>query len=41
MPARWMYPQAEYDYNGDNVQQAVQSQFGGNDDENQIMWLLK
>ena len=41
MPVRWMYPQTEYDYNGDNVQQAVQSQFGGNDDENQIMWLLK
>lgn len=41
MPVRWMYPQSEYDYNGANVKAAVQSQFGGIDDENQIMWILK
>lgn len=41
MPLRWMYPQNEYDYNSDNVKAAVQSQFSGVDDNNQIMWILK
>lgn len=41
MPLRWMYPQDEYDHNGDNVKAAVQSQYGGTDDWNQVMWLLK
>lgn len=41
MPVRWMYSQDEYDYNAANVNAAVQSQFGGVDDENQVMWILK
>lgn len=41
MPVRWMYSQDEYDHNSDNVTAAVQSQFGGVDDENQVMWILK
>jgi len=41
MPVRWMYSQDEYDYNTENVNAAVKSQYGGSDDENQIMWLLK
>ncbi|HEY9256990.1 SusD/RagB family nutrient-binding outer membrane lipoprotein, partial [Chitinophaga sp.] len=40
-PLRWMYPQKELDYNSENVNAAIQSQFGGNDDFSQVMWLLK
>jgi hypothetical protein len=41
MPMRWLYPQVEYDYNGDNVKAAVDRQYGGTDDTNGIMWILK
>lgn len=40
-PLRWMYPSNELDYNSANVSAAIQSQFGGNDDVNGVMWLLK
>ncbi|MFT3904201.1 MAG: SusD/RagB family nutrient-binding outer membrane lipoprotein [Niabella sp.] len=40
-PVRWLYPQLELDVNSDNVDAAVQSQYGGSDDTNQVMWLLK
>lgn len=41
VPKRWLYPQSEYDYNKANVDAAVASQYGGNDDVNQTMWILK
>ena len=41
MPVRWMYSQDEYNYNAENVNTAVQSQFNGVDDNNQLMWILK
>lgn len=41
MPVRWMYSQDEYNYNSESVNAAVSSQFGGVDDNNQIMWILK
>jgi hypothetical protein len=41
VPKRWMYPQSEYDYNTVNVTAAVNSQYGGNDDVNGIMWVLQ
>ena len=41
MPLRWLYPDSEYNYNQENIQQAVTSQFGGKDDENQAIWILK
>ncbi|WP_291912806.1 SusD/RagB family nutrient-binding outer membrane lipoprotein [Chitinophaga sp. CB10] len=41
MPLRWMYPQKELDYNSENVTNALNTQFGGNDDPNNVMWLLK
>lgn len=41
MPVRWMYPQAEYTYNGENVNAAVSRQFNGTDDSNGVMWILK
>lgn len=40
-PKRWMYPQDELDHNADNVDSAIQSQYGGNDDVNALMWILK
>ena len=40
-PKRWMYPQKELDYNADNVSSALQSQYNGDDDPDQVMWLLK
>lgn len=36
-PKRWMYPQDELDHNADNVDSAIQSQYGGNDDVNSLM----
>ena len=41
IPMRWMYPQDEYDYNKANIEEAVQRQFGGSDDINQLMWIVK
>ena len=40
VPKRWLYPQSEYDYNKENVEAAVQSQYG-TDDVNGEMWLIK
>lgn len=41
IPLRWTYPQSEYTNNGANVKAAVQSQFGGSDTRNDVIWLLK
>lgn len=41
IPVRWMYPKSEYDYNNENVEEAVQRQFGGVDDVNKEMWILQ
>ncbi|GHT20420.1 hypothetical protein AGMMS4957_07260 [Bacteroidia bacterium] len=41
MPVRYMYEQREYDFNRENVEEAIQRQFGGNDDINELMWILK
>ncbi|MDR0560302.1 MAG: SusD/RagB family nutrient-binding outer membrane lipoprotein [Prevotellaceae bacterium] len=41
MPVRWMYASAEYNYNKANVEAAVTRQYGGADDNNGIMWILK
>jgi hypothetical protein len=41
IPVRWMYSESEYQYNRENVLEAVQRQFGGNDDVNELMWILK
>lgn len=40
-PVRWMYPQKELDYNSNNVKASIQTQFKGNDDFNQKMWILQ
>jgi len=41
IPKRWMYPQGELSNNGDNLAAALQNQYGGTDDINGVMWLLK
>jgi hypothetical protein len=41
VPKRWMYPVVEYQQNGTNVKAAVQSQFGGTEDTNGVMWVLQ
>ena len=40
IPKRWMYPERELDFNEENVNQAIQRQFSGNDNINGQMWLL-
>lgn len=41
IPVRWKYPSSEFNYNTENVDEAVKRQFGGVDDINQLMWILK
>ncbi|GAB4017016.1 SusD/RagB family nutrient-binding outer membrane lipoprotein [Spirosoma koreense] len=41
IPLRWQYPATERSYNTANNTAAVTSQYGGNDDINAAMWLLK
>ena len=41
IPLRWQYPFSESSVNTKNYNAAVQSQYGGQDNINQIMWLLK
>jgi len=41
VPKRWLYPQTEYDYNTDNLNAALQSQYSGNDNVNSTMWLIQ
>lgn len=42
IPYRWMYPESEYKYNTQNVEEAISRQFGANnDDTHQKTWWLK
>lgn len=41
VPKRWLYPQSEYDYNKENVDAAVASQYSGNDNVNGVMWVIQ
>lgn len=41
MPIRYMYPMNEYNYNRENLENALSRQFGGSDDINDVMWILK
>ncbi|HEV3221469.1 MAG TPA: SusD/RagB family nutrient-binding outer membrane lipoprotein [Puia sp.] len=41
VPTRWLYPQNEFAINAAHVNAAVQSQYGGNDNINGIMWVLQ
>jgi hypothetical protein len=41
IPLRWQYPQDEITYNATNYNGALGSQYGGSDDVNGKMWLIK
>jgi len=41
IPMRWMYDQREYDLNKEHVEEAVIRQFNGNDNVNELIWMLK
>lgn len=41
LPLRWMYPEKELSNNRTQVEDAINRQFGGNDDVNQLMWILQ
>lgn len=41
IPMRWLYPDSENNYNKEQLQIALERQWGGVDDVNNIMWLLK
>jgi len=41
IPIRWLYPSSELNYNKQNLIDALNSQYGGVDEINNKMWLLK
>lgn len=41
IPKRWQYPTTEPAYNAENYKAAITNQYGGSDDINAMMWLLK
>ncbi|MBC9797351.1 SusD/RagB family nutrient-binding outer membrane lipoprotein [Sinomicrobium weinanense] len=41
LPVRWLYPQDELNYNSENVNEAIDRQYNGNDNVNELMWILK
>lgn len=41
IPVRWLYPSSEGNYNRENLMVALNRQYGGVDDINQLMWILK
>ncbi|RIV20486.1 SusD/RagB family nutrient-binding outer membrane lipoprotein [Fibrisoma montanum] len=41
IPKRWQYPTTENSYNKANYSAALTTQYGGSDDINAMMWLLK
>ncbi|MFP9115944.1 SusD/RagB family nutrient-binding outer membrane lipoprotein [Flavobacterium sp. RHBU_3] len=40
VPVRYLYPSSELTYNSDNLMEALNSQYGGYDEINKLMWLL-
>jgi hypothetical protein len=41
IPVRWLYPSSELNYNKQNLIDALNRQYGGVDEINNKMWLLK
>ena len=41
MPVRFLYPQAETSYNKEQLELALQRQWGGVESVNKVMWVLK
>ena len=40
-PLRWLYPANELNYNTGNLDEALSRQYGGNDNVNEVMWILE
>jgi hypothetical protein len=38
---RWLYPANELSYNTENLNEALARQYNGNDNVNEVMWILK
>lgn len=41
IPVRYMYPTSELNYNKENLLEALDRQWGGTDDINNVMWVIK
>ena len=41
IPVRWLYPTSEVNYNPTELQNALDRQWGGAEDINKVMWLIK
>ena len=41
IPVRYRYDSREYNYNRENLEEALDRQFAGSDDINDVMWILK
>ncbi|SFW33790.1 Starch-binding associating with outer membrane [Sinomicrobium oceani] len=41
LPVRWLYPQNELDYNSTHLNEAIDRQYSGNDNVNELMWILQ
>lgn len=41
IPVRWLYPESETNYNKESLMEAVKNQWGGAEDVNKIMWVIK
>ena len=40
IPMKWLYPTSETNYNRENLEAALNSQYGGYDEVNKLMWIL-
>lgn len=40
IPMKWLYPASETNYNRENLEAALNSQYGGYDEVNKLMWIL-
>lgn len=41
LPVRWLYPGSELEFNTENVNAAIERQYGGVDNTNGVMWILQ
>lgn len=41
IPVRWLYPESESNYNKEQLKKALERQWGGAEDVNKVMWVLK
>ncbi|MEG0647259.1 MAG: SusD/RagB family nutrient-binding outer membrane lipoprotein, partial [Bacteroides sp.] len=41
IPVRWLYPESESNYNKEQLEKALKRQWGGVENVNKVMWLIK